>query len=341
MTILFIGDPHLKITRFDLAVQFLKWATEVAVRLKPDAVVNLGDTFDTHAVVRSELQQEFREHVEGITSSNIKYYYILGNHDFYKPTSGKYHALQAFKGFDSNFIVVDKRLDFDNITMVPHIPNFRDFPLNTREICIAHQTFIGADYGYIRPDVGVDADDVKAEIIVSGHIHMRQEFGKVIYPGTPYSQSADDIDQIKGLLLFDTETYKRKFIQSPLPMWRGLRFELDPTQELIGQVHQQIAQSINKKDHWTIEITGPKAEIIAYRDSKEYAALVDGCDVKFTPHFVDNEKRMVKIEAVSMEQIVGEWANKVYQGTVDKGTVVSKATEILNKVRQANTRAKL
>lgn len=329
----------MKITRFDLAVKFLKWATEVAVKLKPDMVVNLGDTFDTHAVVRSELLKEFRDHVQTIADAGILYYYTLGNHDFYKPTSSKYHALQGMEGFHKNFIIVDKRLDFENITMVPYFPNFRDFPLDTREICIAHQTFLGADYGYIRPDVGVNADDIKAEIIVSGHIHMRQEFGKVIYPGTPYAQNSDDIDQIKGLLLFNTKTYKRKFIQTPLPMWKGLRFVLGD--ESIDDVHSHIVETITKDDHWTIEITGPKAEIIAYRDSKEYAKAIKDCDVKFKPHFIDNEKKMVKIEAVSMEQIVSEWTNKVYQGTVNKDTVVVKATEILNKVRQANNKAKL
>ena len=339
MTVLFIGDPHLKITRFDLAVQFLKWSAEVAIRLKPDMVVNLGDTFDTHAVVRSELLKEFRNHVQNIVDSGITYYYTLGNHDFYKPTSSKYHALQSMEGFHKDFIIVDKRLDVNNITFLPHFPNFKEFPLDTKEICVAHQTFLGADYGYIRPDVGVNADDVKAEIIISGHIHMRQEFGKVIYPGTPYAQSIDDINQVKGLLLFDTASYKRKFIQSPLPMWKGLKFTLGD--ETIDQIHSHIAQTVTKHDHWTIEITGPKAEVIAYRDSKEYAAAIKDCDVKFKPHFIDNEKKMVTIKAVSMEHIVSEYATKVYQGTVDKQNIVNKATEILNKVREANAKSKL
>lgn len=340
MTILFIGDPHLKITRFDLAVNFLKWASQKILELKPDIVVNLGDTFDTHAVVRSELLKEFRNHVQVIVDQGIAYYYVLGNHDFYKPTSSKYHALQSMEGFHKDFVIVDKRLDFDNITMVPHCPNFKEFPLDTKEICIAHQTFLGADYGYIRPDVGVNADDVAAEIIISGHIHMRQEFGKVIYPGTPYSQSIDDINQIKGLLLFDTETYKRTFVQSPMPMWKGLKFVLGD--ETIDEIHSHIEETINKQDHWTIEITGPKAEVIAYRDSKQYIKAIDGCDVKFKPVFVDNEKRSaVKIEAVSMEHILPEYVDKVYQGTVDKKVVVNKALEVLTKVRQGNARAKL
>ena len=333
MTLLLIGDPHLKITRFDLAVQFLNWVTELAVKLKPDMVVNLGDTFDTHAVVRSELMTEFKNHAETITAEGIDYWYVLGNHDFYKPTSSKYHALQTMNGFDNHFLVVDQRLDFQNITFLPHYPDHKQFPKDTREICIAHQTFIGADYGYNRPDVGVDPATIAAEIIISGHIHMRQGFGKVIYPGTPYAQSSDDIDQFKGVMLFDTKTYQQKFIQCPLPMWRGVKFDLRD-----GEAPDL---SFNNKDHWVVECTGPKAEVIAFRDSDEFKQAKKGCDVKFIPKFTDKEKRLVQIEAVSMDKIMTEWTEKIYQGNIDKQLIASKAIEILAKVRQQNAKVKL
>jgi DNA repair exonuclease SbcCD nuclease subunit len=333
MTILFLGDPHLKITRFDLALQYLKWVTDIAVKLKPDMVVNLGDTFDTHAVVRSELMTEFKDHAETITAEGIDYWYVLGNHDFYKPTSSKYHALQTMNGFDNHFLVIDQRLDFKNITFLPHIPDHKQFPTDTREICICHQTFIGADYGYNRPDVGVDPDKIKAEIIISGHIHMRQGFGKVIYPGTPYGQSVDDIDQFKGILLFDTETYKQKFIQSPLPMWRGVKVDL--------RDEAKPDLTFNNKDHWVVEVTGPKAEVIAFRDSDEFKKAKKGCDVKFKPKFTDKEKRLLQIEAVSMDKVMSEWVEKVYQGSIEKQLIVNKGIEILNRVRQQNAKVKL
>jgi len=333
-SILLIGDPHLKITRFDLAIQFLNWVTELAVKLEPDWVVNLGDTFDTHAVVRSELQVEFKKHVNTIMEhGKSKYFYVLGNHDFYKPTSSKYNALQVMEDFHDDFKVIESRYDIGNVTFLPHYPDHKLFPRDTKEICIAHQTFIGADYGYNRPDVGVDPDKIAAEIIISGHIHMRQGFGKVIYPGTPYGQSVDDIDQFKGVMLFDTETYKQKFIQSPLPMWRGIKIDL--------RDEQKPALTFNDKDHWVVEVTGPKAEVVAFRDSEEFKKAKKGCDVKFKPKFTDKEKRLIAIEAVSMDKVMAEWVEKVYQGSVDKELIVNKALEILARVRQQNAKVKL
>lgn len=339
MKILFIGDPHLKITRFDLAKQFLTWINEVIADYKPDVVVNLGDTFDTHAVLRSEIQGEFKRHIKHTTSLGIRYFYILGNHDFYKPNSSEYHALESMEDLPK-FHVISKRTDFDGITMVPYLPDHTQFPKETQPILIAHQTFVGADYGYMRPEVGVDAGAVNADIIISGHIHVRQQFGKVIYPGTPYAQSVNDIDQTKGVYVFDTSTYEKEFIESPLPRWRGMKAEISQSFS-IEDLHNDIFQYVDSKDHWVIEITGPKAEILSYLSSKNYSNLSKEKDIKVKTKFTDSKKQQIQIEALSMEHIVDEYMNKVYKGSLDKDKISSKALEILTKVRQAQAKARL
>jgi len=330
---LIIGDPHLKISKFDLSLQFLKWVGDVIEEHQPDMVINLGDTFDTHSVVRSEILAEFKKHVARATKV-CPYLYVLGNHDFFKPTDSKYHALETFKGMH-NLIVVDKPLtlkDLD-VTFVPYIPDHTKFPTISTDICVAHQTFVGADYGYKRTDVGVDADKISATIIISGHIHKRQSFGNVIYPGTPFAQGIDDINQSKGVMLFDTETYEYSFIESPLPKWRGMRLEV--SQDMgIKEVHQQIADNTNVVDHWAVELSGPRAELLAYIDSKEVAALKANRSIRFKPVYNDKDKQMkVKIKSSSMKDIVAEYVDKVYQGSIDKSLVKTKALEILDKVR--------
>ena len=107
---MYIGDPHLKITRFDLAKQFLAWIDGVIIKHKPDLVVNLGDTFDTHAVVRSEIMTEFIRHVESVNKT-CPYIYLLGNHDMYKPNDNKYHALKHLKGKMKEFTIIDELIN--------------------------------------------------------------------------------------------------------------------------------------------------------------------------------------------------------------------------------------
>ena len=338
--ILFIGDPHLQINRFDLAKQFLAWVNKTATELKPDLVVNLGDTFDTHGVLRSEILTEFVWHVEHVYAEGIPYVYLIGNHDMYKPKDAKYHALKHFVGKMRHVHIIDEVQDLFGMTFVPYQIDPSNFPKKTLSICVAHQTFIGADYGSIATKDGVDASTIEGcELVISGHIHTRhsipQRDGRgaiVAYPGSPFSQSVEDIDQVKGLLLFDTETFREQFIECPLPSWRGLRYEINQ-QFSIQDLYEDLLRITGSKDHWTIELTGTKAEITSYLDSEKHKNLVSGIDVKIKPNYLDKEKRKLRIEARSMDQIVSDYIAKVYSGSLDKELLRTKALELIDQTK--------
>jgi UDP-2,3-diacylglucosamine pyrophosphatase LpxH len=328
--ILFLGDPHLKITNFEQSVAFLKWSEEMANLYKPDIVCNLGDCFDTHAVVRSELLKEFNDHVIRLTSKGFKYWYVLGNHDQYKPKDAKYHTLQCFNIPD--FTIFDKTTELEGITIVPYVAKYEDFPLQTQPICITHNTFIGADYGFKREDCGVNTDKVSADIIISGHIHRRQTFGKVNYPGTPFACSANDVDQTKGILLFNTENYEQTFIESPFMRWRSVEFEVTATNP-IQNLHELLKVELNTTDKWIVKASGPKVELMAYFKSKIFLDLIKDKKIvtKATP--TDKNKQKVQIKATSIEDIMSEYVDKIYDGSLDKQLILRKISDIITNTR--------
>lgn len=330
MKILFIGDPHLRINRFSLAIDLFSWIESEIDKHQPDLVVNLGDTFHDHAVLRSELLEEFRQHVLRVTPK-VPYYYVLGNHDQYKPKDAKYHALQNFIGI-KRFLVIDSPTELHDITFVPYLADHDQFPLDTKQICVAHQTFIGADYGYMRESAGVDAGKVKAEIIISGHIHKKQEFGKVVYPGIPYAQNANDVDQEKAILLFDTASYQKTWITSPFPSWRSLTYVVAADNPMDG-LYGIIEQTVNQKDQWILNIEGPKAEIAAFLSSKRYQKIVENKTVMPRPTFTDKEKQAVSIKATETEVILHDFVEKVYTGSLDRNLLTGKLQEILSSVK--------
>lgn len=334
MRVLFIGDCHIKINRFDLGLRFLNWLNQLIEEQKPDLVVNLGDFFDTHSVVRSEVMTEFMVHVDKVLKLNIPYVYLLGNHDFYKPSDYKYHAVKHLVNKIPNLYVVDQTVDLFGMTFVPYQYDGANFPKKTLPVVVAHQTFIGADYGPIRTTEGVDASSISGcDIIISGHIHTKSVLGSVVYVGSPFSQSASDVDQIKGITIFDSDTYAQKFIETPLPMWRRL-FGAVSEPASIGLISEDIKQRISgSKDHWVIELEGPKAEIVGYLGSKEYIEAVVGVDVKVKTKFTDSEKKKISIEAKSMEHIISEYITKVYNGSVDREKLSTLARSILNEAR--------
>jgi len=336
--ILFIGDPHLKINRFELATQFLAWLNKTIAEVKPDVVVNLGDTFDTHAIVRSEVLCEFMDHVEHVLALNIPYVYLLGNHDMYKPNDAKYHILKPFKNKIKNFYVIDEIQELFGMTFVPYQHNPDNFPRETLPICVAHQTMLGADYGAIRANDGVPPHSIRGcELLISGHIHTKQRVlpvagqgPEVIYVGSPFSQSASDVDQIKGVTLFDSATYGETFYQAPLPAWRRLHVVVSQRATL-ENVQEMVDQDIKgSKDHWVLELEGPKAEIVGYLGSKQYRDSVKDVDVKVKTTFTDKEKKKISIEAKSMESIISDYVVKVYSGSLDKTKLLEVAKSVLN-----------
>lgn len=335
MKVLFCGDKHLKINRFDLAKQCLTWLNKVIDHNRPDLYVCLGDDLDTHAVIRSEILTELRYHFDYILSLGIPIVYVVGNHDCSRPNDMKYHSLQSMIGLNPKLHIIDKPQDLYGMAFVPYVHKPEDFPKQTLSICVAHQTFKGADFGDITTKDGVDASSIAgAEIIISGHIHKRQRMDasssggpEVIYCGSPFSQSASDINQTKGVSLFDTETYAEEFIVCPLPMWRGVKFELSQNFSA-DDMHEELMQTLNDTDHWVIEITGPKAEVIGYIGSKKGKSLTIGRDVKVKTVFTDKEKRQVRIEATSLSSIISCYIDKVYSGSIDKELLKVKALEL-------------
>ncbi len=280
---------------------------------------------------------EFVKHVDYVRSLDIEYIYLLGNHDMYKPNDSKYHALLPLKGRIKGFTVVDEICDINDITYVPYQHDISKFPSVTQKICVAHQTFQGADYGDIRTKDGVLAEGVICDVIISGHIHKRQTLApdnKVIYPGSPFSQTASDVNEIKGLLLFDSETYAQSFIRCPLPMWCRIKQVIDPS-FTTDDLHQMLSGQLNKTDHWLLDLTGAKAEIGSYLGSKHFKDLIEGVDLKIKTSFTDREKRQLKIEATSMESIVSQYIDKVYSGSLDKTVLQLKALEVLKQSSNA------
>lgn len=327
--ILFIGDLHLKINNFEQCINVLKWIEEMVDVYKPDIVCNLGDTFNDHSVLRSPILTEFKQHVERITLK-CPYWYVLGNHDTFTPKDSKYHALQCFN--INNFTIFDKTTELEGITIVPYVAKYEDFPLQTQAICITHNTFIGADYGFKREDCGVNADKVSADIIISGHIHRRQTFGKVNYPGTPFACSANDVDQTKGILLFNTENYEQIFIESPFMRWRSVEFEVTASNP-IQNLHELLKVELNTADKWIVKASGPKVELTAYFKSKIFLDLIKDKKIvtKATP--TDKNKQKVQIKATSIEDIMSEYVNKIYDGSLDKQLILRKINDIITNTR--------
>ena len=321
--ILFIGDPHIRHSHLKDGVELLQWVESVAEAEKPDLVVNLGDTFDDHSVIRAEVLSIVNDHLMRLQAAKFPVIMVLGNHDMWKPNSNKYHALEVFKG-RKDLVVVDKTATINGVTYVPYLPDPADWPKDAKtDIYVTHNTFIGADYGPSCAKDGVDTAQVEADLVVSGHIHKRQllKEGLIVYPGTPSSLTASDANQVKGLMILDSDTLEMRFIDSPFPMWRTLEIDLSSSNNL----------ELNEKDRWIVKLIGPRAEVNSFLQSKYILDLKKRVQVSFKAEFTDAVKASrTQISAPTVYSMAEQYIDRVYSGAMDKVSLketVKKYTE--------------
>jgi len=73
--------------------------------------------------------------------------------------------------------------------------------------------------GAKRNDHNTDADGVPAEWlkdykrVFSGHYHYRNQFENIQYIGSPFQQNFSEMNQDKGVLIYDAETDEVRFIE--------------------------------------------------------------------------------------------------------------------------------
>jgi DNA repair exonuclease SbcCD nuclease subunit len=210
MRALVIGDPHIKTSNIQDSEKILNSALFFGKNNKVPVMIILGDIFDTHNVVDLKVAIFLKSWMKRASEFFEHIVIINGNHD---SSSNKREDpscnsnILAFGDF-KKVEVVYNTYSIENVDFIGYQHSEEEFFEKCKglkgNILISHQTFKSAKYenGFYAPD-GFDYDKVKHEYIISGHIHSKQAFGKVFYPGSPSWQKASDAGEEKFLYIID------------------------------------------------------------------------------------------------------------------------------------------
>lgn len=228
MKIVAIGDPHIT-NNFDDFDKVLSKALEQS----PDLIVILGDLFHTHSTIKADVLHYWVKTIKEL-SRRVKVAILRGNHDAPHDRSS-YNKMGPVKFLSEiewgpNVIVANEPIAFNmsnaNLLLLPFFYEEEDLNKAVESLDLqssvdyvfCHQTFDGGKYdnGFYAPDA-FSGDFLKSKLsneglIISGHLHSRQELGKVIYVGSPLWLSRSDTDSDKFILLIDTETKELRWI---------------------------------------------------------------------------------------------------------------------------------
>jgi len=264
MKLLLVGDPHVTLDSLEECGKLMEFVYQTAASQKINEIVILGDLHHNHALTRVEVSCFWHRQLELAGDNGLMVRMLVGNHDLPGNAGGDptAHALVGLEDISIGSQVYDKPFfmkDYEDKTTLGFLPYYFDpqkFVVDANalnaDILFCHQTFLGARYSkdFPAPD-GVDPADLKCPLIISGHIHMQQILGKVVYVGSPRWLTASDANQTRGIHIFDTETKQFEFISTDKVCRRILAFTVTPENE----DEQILADGLT---HTIVTLRGPK-----------------------------------------------------------------------------------
>lgn len=253
MKVLLVGDVHATPDELDDCQALVDFIAKTA-KAHDAQVLFLGDQYHCHNVIRVEVLAFWRNAFRQLMRAGLNVASLVGNHDLGAESGDpRVHAMLAH---EEQITVIDKPLINGNVLFLPYFHDNDEFldacKMGGRSV-ICHGTFWGSQYenGFYAPE-GIDPDKVPQDTIISGHIHLPQEFGKVHYVGAPRWRSLSDAGTDRALWLYDFDDGKVVSKQSfdTGEVVRQIRYVLDTPEAPFDGV-------IDPKHDYRIDVKGP------------------------------------------------------------------------------------
>lgn len=198
-----------------------------------DKLFFLGDLYDNRTSLNLKVLNAVVKLFEDL-SKIIEIHTLIGNHDAWGMTSEEITSVATIRNI-SNVFVYDKEtiLNMDNksILMMPwtHGKNAE------KEIL---EKYTGTDLLFCHSDLNgcrtqlyptrphsktiLDVNDFNGfDRVYSGHIHIVQKINNFQFVGTPYHLDRNDVENIKGVFVYDTKKNADVFIENEYsPMFK-------------------------------------------------------------------------------------------------------------------------
>lgn len=297
VTALVIGDPHFKHTNLDIMTEFSRKTLDIAEKMKPTFIVVLGDTLDTHEILRIEPKDAAEEWIYSLCKIS-KTFLLIGNHDMANPNEflTKKHAFTSLKKWDvtlkGKLFIVDEPMYVEirdkSFVFCPYVPKNR-FQEALDRVCtdgnmwdmvdciFAHQEFKGSMHFSYELTEGDEWDEDYPPVI-NGHIHTEQKIGQNIFiPGTPFQHSfGDNAEKRIWLVTFengenseDTDDYYPGFKIDKI----NLEMRTKKTLSLpIAEVSSFRKELLNNSDI-KLKLKGTSEQITVFKSTEVYKML--------------------------------------------------------------------
>lgn len=230
-----IGDLHIGHSKDnewaeDNIYNSLKYFLDECKKLGVDTIIQLGDWFDTRKAITHRTMEFNRKKIIPLFK-DFEVFVIVGNHDLHMkhqilPNSPS-ELLRSYKNF--NIINEPTTIQFNSykIDLIPWICQenekdvFKFIKRSDSDFCIGHFELTGFYFYKGLKSHGLKPDFLeKYTYVYSGHFHTISSNSNVLYLGTPYTITAGDSNDQRGIWIFNTKRYSDaqhhlQFIKNP------------------------------------------------------------------------------------------------------------------------------
>ena len=225
-----------------------------------DTIIHMGDAFDSRKSI-DFVGLDWTRKVVLEPLSKYKVHLITGNHDVYFKNSNKVNSPELLLKDYGNITTYSEPTEVNigglNILLLPWINSEnqdKSFKLikNTRaKVAMGHLELQGfrVNKNLVMDEHGLEANIFKNfKKVFSGHYHTRSDNGTVFYLGNPYEIYWNDVNDLRGFTIFDTETLEHFHIDNPYRMFYNIYYEDTPYQTFdVREYENKIVRVIVRK----------------------------------------------------------------------------------------------
>lgn len=206
MKVLLIADLHVEQGIYtEISIDFLEHIKNYSKKNNVEAIIFAGDMFEKSSRIKNEAFVPLFFKLYELKELGLKLFFLLGNHDIYNVDNNS--IVETFAVFGKVIkTLMDFKIGGSNIIFYPYTKNIKDIP-TSGEILITHLPI--ADFTFDNKYHVNEKQGFKPElfegfdIVFSGHFHRHQHKENIIYIGSPYQLSFEEMNEQKGFIELD------------------------------------------------------------------------------------------------------------------------------------------
>lgn len=238
MKVLLITDQHFGFKRQSTIFHnyFLKFYNDVFFpfieKTNISTIIDLGDTFDNRKTLDlTTIEWAKTNYYDRLSDLNCQIHTIVGNHTSYYRNTNKINTPSLLLDQYSNITTYSDptliQLDNLSILLIPWINQENEKQtLDTIQSCNAKVAMGHLELNGFYVNRGTTMEGGKDPNIFSkfrkvftGHFHTRSDNETIYYIGNPYEMFFNDSKDLRGFVVFDTDTLKHAYVNNPYSLF--------------------------------------------------------------------------------------------------------------------------